>query len=58
MIYGIGKLLVGTVALMMGYNFAQEALGTSGMTKEWLDEIARKERLQALLEELRSKSKL
>lgn len=58
MIYGIGNLIVGTVALMMGYSLAQDALGSKGMTSEWLDEIARKEHLQSILDELREKHKL
>lgn len=55
MIGMLARTVVAVAGVLVGYRVAHEILGTEEQSGEWMELLARKERLRRLLEEVRSK---
>lgn len=56
MISILARTVVAVAGALVGYRVAHEILGTEEQSGEWMELLARKERLRRLLEEVRSKN--
>lgn len=56
MIGVLARTVVAVAGVLVGYRVTHELLGTEEQSGEWMELLARKERLRRLLEEVRAKN--